>query len=138
MSENRLTRSDDRVIAGICGGIAEYLEVDVMWVRLLFVLLIFASGIGFIIYLVLWFIMPQADGLETGTAVLKENLDDMGQTVTGGAKKIGQPGGMGVILISLGVLFLLNQLGWFGWIGSLFWPLLIIGIGFYLISRRNE
>lgn len=138
MSENRLTRSDDdRVLAGICGGIAEYLEVDSMWVRLLFVLLIFASGIGFVIYLVLWFIMPPPDGMETGTAVLKENLDDMSQTVSSGAKRINQPGGVGIILISLGVLFLLYQLGWFGWLGSLFWPILIIGVGFYMLSRRN-
>lgn len=139
MSDNRLTRSDDdRVLAGICGGIAEYLEVDSVWVRLLFVLLMFASGIGFVIYVVLWFIMPQADGVEGGTAVLKENFDDMSHTVSDGAKQIGQPGGVGIILISLGVLFLINQLGWFGWLGSLFWPVLTIGVGFYLLSRRNS
>lgn len=138
MSENKLTRSaDDKVMAGICGGIADYLEIDSLWVRLLFVLLIFASGIGFVIYLVLWFIMPQADGMGMGTAVLKENLDDMSQTVSSGAKRINQPGGAGIILISLGVLFLLYQIGWFGWLGSLFWPALIIGIGFYMLSRRK-
>jgi hypothetical protein len=42
-----------------------------------------------------------------------------------------------MLLILLGGFFLLNQLGWFGWLGGLFWPLLIIGVGVYFFSRRN-
>ena len=39
MSESRLTRSEtDKMIAGVCGGLAEYLNLDPVWVRLLFVL----------------------------------------------------------------------------------------------------
>ncbi|VAW33272.1 hypothetical protein MNBD_CHLOROFLEXI01-3169, partial [hydrothermal vent metagenome] len=44
MSESRLTRSEaDKMIAGVCSGLAEYLNLDPVWVRLLFVLLLFAS-----------------------------------------------------------------------------------------------
>ncbi|MBX3056196.1 MAG: PspC domain-containing protein [Anaerolineae bacterium] len=131
MSENKLERSEqDKVIAGVCGGIATYLDIEAIWVRLLFVLLALASGMGVVIYLVLWLIMPQMDGAGGGTAVLKENLDDMGHSV----KRLGQPSAVGVVLILLGLLFLANQWGWFG---GLFWPLLIIGVGVYLFSRRN-
>lgn len=132
MSENKLERSEqEKVIAGVCGGIASYLDIEVIWVRLLFVLLAFASGMGFIIYLVLWLIMPQMDGARGGTAVLKENLDDMGHS----AKRLGQPSAIGVVLIVLGLFFLAHQ---WGWLGGLFWPLLIIGLGVYLYSRRNR
>lgn len=132
MSENKLERSEqDRMVAGVCGGIATYLDIEAIWVRLLFILLAFASGMGLVIYLVLWLIMPQMDGAGAGTAVLKENLDDMGHS----AKRLSQPSAIGVILILLGLFFLANQLGW---LGGLFWPLLIIGVGIYLYLRRNS
>jgi phage shock protein PspC (stress-responsive transcriptional regulator) len=138
MAENRLTRSEtDRVIAGVCGGVAHYLEVDPVLVRLLFVLLTFASGMGVVIYLILWFIMP-LETSEANTAVLRENLDDWSQTLNNSARRLSQPGTFGVVLIMLGAFFLLNQLGWFGWLGGLFWPLLIIGFGIYLLARRNQ
>jgi phage shock protein C len=138
MGENRLTRSEeDKMIAGVCGGLAAYLDVDPVLVRALFVILTLASGMGLVIYLVLWFIMP-VDAAVGGTAVLKENLNDLNQTVGNSARQLGQPGTVGVLLILLGGFFLLNQLGWFGWLGGLFWPLLIVGVGVYLFSRRNQ
>ncbi len=138
MSENRLTRSEeDRIIAGVCGGIAVYLDVDPVLVRALFAILTFASGMGVVIYLILWFIMP-LDEAVGGTAVLRDNLDDLSQAVSSSARRISQPGTMGVVLIGVGVFFLLNQLGWFGWLGGLFWPLVIIGVGFYLLSRWHQ
>ncbi len=52
MSETRLTRSNnDKIIAGVAGGIASYLAIDPILVRLAFLILLFASGIGFPIYL---------------------------------------------------------------------------------------
>ncbi|MCP4358522.1 MAG: PspC domain-containing protein [Chloroflexi bacterium] len=139
MSEGKLMRSDsDRVIAGVCGGIAAYLDIDSVLVRLLFLILAFASGMGAIIYLVLWFIMPCDEATSLGTAVLKDNLDDMGKTMNSGMNRIGRPGTMGILLILLGGFFLLTQWGWFSWLGNLFWPLLIIGIGVYLLSRRQS
>lgn len=58
----RLVRSrDDRMIAGVCGGIAEYLGVDPTVVRLLAVASIFLPGPQFIAYLVAWLVIPDAD-----------------------------------------------------------------------------
>ena len=51
---------NNRIIAGVCAGIAEYFEVDALWVRLLFVLLIPAGGISIVAYLVLCCLMPRA------------------------------------------------------------------------------
>ena len=47
------------MIAGVCSGLGEYLDVDTTAVRLIFVLLIFAGFGGLWIYLVLWVIMPE-------------------------------------------------------------------------------
>src|SRR5438552_18178672 len=55
----RLERSNaNRVIAGVCGGIAEYLAVDPTLVRVVFVVLAFFGGIGLLAYIVLLILMP--------------------------------------------------------------------------------
>ena len=61
MSEQkRLYRSrDDQMIAGVCAGLAEYLDVDPVLVRLAMVLFTLAGGSGVIIYLIAWIIMPE-------------------------------------------------------------------------------
>ncbi|WP_258105336.1 PspC domain-containing protein [Marinoscillum sp. MHG1-6] len=57
----RLTRSKDRMIAGVCGGIAQYLNLDPTIIRIAYVILtIFSFGFGVLIYLILWIIMPEA------------------------------------------------------------------------------
>ena len=58
----RIFRSrNQRMIAGVCGGIAEYFNVDVTWVRLAFLLLFFLGlGIMAIVYIVMWIVVPDA------------------------------------------------------------------------------
>jgi phage shock protein C len=58
-SSNRLTRSrTDKIIAGVCGGIANYFKIDPVFVRLAFVLLVLLKGSGILIYIIAWIIMP--------------------------------------------------------------------------------
>lgn len=137
----RLTRSsEDRLIAGVCGGLAAYLDIDSTLVRLAFVILIFASGIGLPIYLILWLIMPVEDSESRSDAeVIQKNLGEIGDSVYSGVSGIGRRGTVGILLILMGAYFLLNQLGWLSWIsGAVFWPLLIIGFGIYLLIRRSR
>ena len=57
---NKLTRSnDDVMVSGVAAGLAEYLNIDPVLVRLLFVLLTIFGGHGILVYLILWIIMPQ-------------------------------------------------------------------------------
>ena len=48
----------DKIIGGVAGGIAEYFEIDPVWIRLLFVLMLFAGGFGLLAYLICWIIIP--------------------------------------------------------------------------------
>lgn len=61
MGNRRLTRSNNRMIAGVCAGIAEYFNWDITLVRIVYVLLTFFTVFsGGIVYLILWLIMPDA------------------------------------------------------------------------------
>ncbi len=59
--KKRLERSNDKIIAGVCGGIAEYLGWDPAKVRLLYVIIsILSIGFpGILVYLILWLVMPE-------------------------------------------------------------------------------
>jgi phage shock protein C len=59
MEPRKLYRSEsDRMLAGVCGGLANYLRLDSTVVRLAFILLILLGGHGLLIYLLLWILMP--------------------------------------------------------------------------------
>ena len=56
--QKRLTRSRDKMIAGVCSGIGNYLNIDPTIVRIAFVLFAFA-GAGILAYLIMWVIVPE-------------------------------------------------------------------------------
>ena len=51
---------DDHLIAGVCSGIANYFDMDVVWIRLAFALIVLAGGTGVILYIILWIVIPKA------------------------------------------------------------------------------
>ena len=56
---NQLTRSrSDRMIAGVCGGLARYFNVDPSLIRLAFALAFVFGGSGLLLYLILWVVLP--------------------------------------------------------------------------------
>jgi len=60
MQEKRLMRSNtDKKLAGVCGGLAEYLDVDSTIVRLAFVLLSLYFGNGLLLYIIAYLVMPE-------------------------------------------------------------------------------
>ncbi len=60
MGAGRLTRSkSQRMIGGVAGGLAEYFEVDVVIIRLLWLLAFFVFGTGALAYLIAWIIIPE-------------------------------------------------------------------------------
>ena len=56
----RLYRSGkDKIIAGVCGGIAEYLNIDPVLIRLIWIALILAGGSGILLYIIAWIVIPR-------------------------------------------------------------------------------
>ncbi len=126
--EKRLYRSrDDRMIWGVCGGLAEYFGIDPTIVRIIAVVLAFASGAGILAYIILAIVVPLENSRVTEPKdVIKENVEEMKET----ASQIGQEirstfvskedtseeatkarhrrrNTLGIILIVIGILFLL-------------------------------
>ena len=59
-NEKRLYRQPkDKMIGGVCGGLAEYFEVDPVIIRVLFVAALFLGTMGFWMYILLWIIIPK-------------------------------------------------------------------------------
>jgi phage shock protein C len=62
--DTRLYRSrDDRMLGGVAGGLADYLGVDPSLVRIGWVLLFLAGGIGLLLYIVMWIVVPEEEDL---------------------------------------------------------------------------
>lgn len=56
----RLFRSTtDRKIAGVCGGMGEYFDIDPVIIRIIWVALVFGAGIGLLAYIIAWLIVPE-------------------------------------------------------------------------------
>jgi phage shock protein C len=138
----RLVRSeDDRMIAGVCGGLAEYLGVDPILVRLAFLILIPAGGIGLPLYFILMIIMPAASDVDLSqSAVIEKNLEGLGGTISDSVERTREHPNRPIIaaglLIFMGIYFLLENLGWVS--GNIFWPLALILLGIFLLVRRNQ
>ncbi len=138
----RLMRSEEeRLIAGVCGGIAQYLGVDPVFVRLAFLLLIPAGGVGFPLYVILMIIMPsETDAGLTQSEIVEKNLEGFGETITSSVQRSRQhPNGPTIaaaLLIVMGFYFLFESFGWLS--GSIFWPLALILLGLFLLVRRRE
>jgi len=72
----KLYRDKDRgTIAGVCTGLGHYFGIDSVWIKIAFILLIWAGGAGIIAYLVLWIAMPKA-------VTTSEKLEMTGEPVT--------------------------------------------------------
>ncbi len=79
MQGKRIFRSrEHRVIGGVAGGIATYFNFDPVLVRLAFVLLTLVNGVGALLYLVLWLIVPNEGSVYVDArAQVRENVDEM-------------------------------------------------------------
>ncbi len=58
MSKRLYRSSQDKQLGGVCGGVAEHLEIDSSLVRMGAILLFFVAGTGFLAYLVAWLVIP--------------------------------------------------------------------------------
>ena len=159
--DRRLYRSQsDRMIWGVCGGLAEYFSIDPTIVRIIAVLLAAAKGVGILAYIILAIILPlKSSKVAEPKDVIKENVEEIKETASQLSDEIRSTFAvkestseetakaqfrsrnvLGIILIVIGILFLLssfNLMWWLSW--NYLWPLIIIVIGLLIIlgARRK-
>lgn len=74
--KKRLYRdSDDKVLGGVCSGVANYFDVDVVWIRIALACMFFFAGTGFLLYLILWIAIPEAKTTAEKLAMKGERAD---------------------------------------------------------------
>lgn len=150
--EKRLYRSrTDRMLGGVCGGLGEYLNIDPTLARLFFVLLALGNGIGLLLYLLAWIVLPREDlaaasreeamreGADEIAARAREVGADVRRVVQSSQSQTGLIVGGGLII--LGVVFLLDRIHipFLWWLNlHVLWPLLLIGVGVALLLRRAD
>ncbi len=131
-AEPRLTRSrDDRVIAGVCGGLARYLGIDPVLVRIAALLLIFAGGVGIVLYVIGWIAIPEERPAVDGVVEPEDDLDEDGLERRRGAAILG------VLFIVLGIFFLLDEV-WPDLSWQYIWPVALIGVGLAIVLRGRR
>ncbi len=94
MADSRLTRSrSNRMVAGVCGGLGDYLGIDPTFIRIFFLLLVFGEGAGVLIYMVLWILLP-AEGsagdpgstIQQNTGEISTRARELGQEMSAGLR----------------------------------------------------
>jgi len=150
--QKKLYRSrKDYMIAGVCGGIAEYFDVDSTLVRLLAVLIVFLGGAGVVAYIIAWIIIPKnpeqvSDENFEKSGKLKEKIKKGTENVIKEVKEYFESEEPyhkseknrrilgGIIIIVIGLIFLLNNFfPWTGW--SKLWPLILIVVGITIMIQ---
>jgi len=155
--EKRLYRSrTDRVLWGVCGGLAKYFDIDPTIVRVVAVLLIFADGLGILAYIIMAIVVPlEGSKVATPRETVKENIEDIkasageirstferkeGESMDMGRIRHRRSTFLGIVIVAIGIVLLLSTLGlfwWFHW--GIFLPLIIVIIGLVIIfgTRRR-
>ena len=147
MNKRLYRSSSDIMLGGVCSGLGAYLNIDPILVRIFFVLLALTNGLGVLIYLVLWIIVPREDRLPVDGSGMVSNPSEIGDR----ARQVGEelhdvvrqanpklPQYIGIGLIILGGFALLHALPftWLHWVSDIFfWPGLLILAGLVLVLR---
>jgi len=138
----------NRIIAGVCGGVGEYLAIDPTFVRIFFVLFAFLNGFGVLVYFLMWIIVPSEDArnvsLRESARIGADEIaqkahfmgEDLRQAVRSPTPQTWMYIGAGMIII--GFFALLDSLpwSWLHWLNwNVFWPVLLILAGIAMVMR---
>lgn len=153
--EKKLYRNEtDKVLAGVCSGLADYFEMDPTLVRLAFVVLAIFGGSGVLIYIICWIVVPAKPVIpgnkpyntdyrvyEDKTPSNATDFEEKPYTTLPIKRKASNSRLIiGLFLIAFGGYFLLDQFDllpyWFGL--DKLWPLFIIVPGVLMIAKSGK
>ena len=152
--QNRLVRSQtDRMIGGVCSGLGKYLQIEVTIVRLFFLAFTLLGGVGPLVYIILWVVLPSEEKVEPG--VQEPQVID-GEEIKDRAEQfrdefvtvVSHPNQktvryIGIALVLAGAYLFVKQLHlpWLAWLDSgVLWAglILLAGIAFLLRGMRKD
>lgn len=137
MAERLYRSRTKKVIGGVAGGLGEYLNIDPVLIRVLFVIITLINGLGLLLYIILWIVVqeePYKDyTFEMGPEQGEQKPDSETQSAQQPQKSEGRGAIItGVVLIALGFIFLADN-----WFPSFhfrdIFPLAILGVGIWLV-----
>lgn len=134
MENRRLERNPmNKVIGGVCSGLAEFFGLDIALVRIAFVIAFLFASFGFWLYIILWIVLPERSQQPTTNS--QQPIANSQQSESK-VKSIFA----GAFVILIGLLFLVNNFIPINWMWKL-WPLILVAIGVVMIvttsKRRN-
>lgn len=136
MENRKLSRNPmNRVIGGVCSGLAEYFGLDTALVRIAFVIAFMFASFGFWIYIILWAILPVSGQQTIDNGQPSESVSEAESVIKSESKVKSIFAGSFVILI--GLLFLVNNFVPINWVWKL-WPLILVAIGVVMIITSRK
>ena len=139
--ENRKLRRNpmNRVIGGVCSGLADFLGVDVALMRIAFVIAFLFASFGFWLYIILWIVLPengqQSFGQSQGQSQ-SQSPQSESVSVSKSESKV-KSIFAGAFIILIGLLFLVNNFIPINWVWKL-WPLILVAIGVVMIVTASK
>jgi phage shock protein C len=148
MTDSKLYRSpDNRVIAGVAAGLAEYFRIDVALIRLLWIIAVFWGGGGLLAYLIAWIVIPERKVKPIDPAPdVKSTEDSPGtqeKTASGDSAAVGAAhdfnglSGVGLLLIGFGFFLLFKNCFPWHWLKYI-WPAFLIVLGVWLLVKHKK
>jgi phage shock protein C len=135
----RLYRSrKEKMIGGVCAGLAQYFDIDPVIVRIVFVVAVFMGGSGILAYIICWIIMPEEPAVAPASVAASQTVPQ-DQPPPSPVQESNHRGSMtvGIVLIAVGGLFLLHNI-----VPALhfehMWPILLILLGVAILSRTTR
>ncbi len=121
--KRRLFRDENhKLVGGVCSGIANYFDIDIVIVRIIFLVLLFSFGIGFIPYIILWIAVPSSATTVIGSRRKKLYRDTDDKIIGGVCSGIANYLGINVwiprVLFLLPLLSIFTRNHWFGFEGD--------------------
>lgn len=135
-----LCRSEtNKVIAGVCAGMAEFFDLDPVIVRLIFVSVTLLGGSGVFLYLILWIVIPSESQIgKQSDEYVKDNLEEIKMKAKSVSSGKDRNILAGIILLVLGTSFLLNNFGIVSPVlVSKLWPIVLIIVGVILLGKNG-
>jgi phage shock protein PspC (stress-responsive transcriptional regulator)/two-component sensor histidine kinase len=133
----RLTRGTDKVIAGVCSGLASYLGIDTVIVRVAFVILTITTGLGIPAYIAAWILMPEPDPSAPKKAERLAKKVPSPEAAAQPRRDRGLYQGAAVGMIVLGCLLLLRNADLVV-PDHVLWPLALAGAGAAVVWTRSS